>query len=461
MSETFDQDGYVWEPGSEDRASAHVRFDPESGTVLTLINAPWALDVGKRWQVLHGESLWGQPWSFFDIRCFSSQQTPGMSANSRSVCDAATFITGVHAKNEAEIAFSDLSLNCHGMREWLTQGRRDRDNALTRPQDARDDFWGMVNADAEGVTLLFHVNAIKSGDWYRQHFEATAVLQLKSPAPLTLTQWVEQWVTQVRDLMVFGMRFPSAIISLSGIHAGVVGPNGLPFDVKVYRPWRPHVPTMNWAAYQGRALLPANAVDDIGELLERWFALHHELGDAAQFFFGTLNDRDLPAVNRMLNLLAFAETYHRRKFDEPPLADDEHTILSKEMLAGLHSQRERDVYSGRLEHANTQSQRQRVRWLVTRAATADPRLEDVNKPLVSSLIETRNHLTHFDPPNEWVSTTSYGYSLLAAALEFVLEANILLDLGLNETQVQECLAHGHGWDDPIPELPSDEAPGRA
>src|ERR1035437_952880 len=456
MSESFDEDGFLWEPGSEDRAPAHLRFDPDYGTELTVINAPWAVEAGARWEVLHGESLWGQPWSLFSVRCLSSQQ----AANTRSRCDASTLITGVHADSEAEIAFSELSLRCHGMREWLTQGRRDRENALKRPEGATDDLWGLLHATAEGVGMLFHVNAMKSGDWYRQHSEATAVLQLKSPTPLSRPVWLEGWVTQVQALIFFGRRPPSSTISVSGIRAGAIGPNGLPFDVKVHQVWHPRVTELSWAAYQGRALLSANAVDDLGDLMTRWFALHRELGDTAQFFFGTINDHDLPAVNRMLNLLAFAETYHRRRFNELPLAEEEHDALSKEMLDGLPSQRERDVYSGRLQHANAQSQRQRVRWLVARAATADPRLEEVKKALVDSLIETRNHLTHFDPPNEWVSTTSYGYALLAAALEFVLEANVLLDLGLNEKRVQECLAHGHGWDDPIPELPIDEAPGR-
>jgi hypothetical protein len=162
----------------------------------------------------------------------------------------------------------------------------------------------------------------------------------------------------------------------------------------------------------------------------------------------------------MLNLLAFAETYHRRKYNEPPLAEEQHDSFRQDMLGQLPSQYERDVYGGRLKHANAQSQRQRVCWLVARTATADPRLDNVKKALVDSLVETRNHLTHFDPPNEWVSNTSYGYALLAAALEYVLEGNILLDLGLDEERVRECLTHGHGWDDPIPELPLDEAPGR-
>jgi dihydrofolate reductase len=79
-------------------------------------------------------------------------------------------------------------------------------------------------------------------------------------------------------------------------------------------------------------LLPASAADDIAELLTRWIAFHRELGAATQLLFGTLNDRDLPAVNRLLNLLAFAETYHRRKHDEPPLTDEEHAAFSQAML---------------------------------------------------------------------------------------------------------------------------------
>jgi hypothetical protein len=57
MSEPFEEDGYVWEPRSDERAVAHLRFDPDHGSEVILINAQWAVEVGKRWNVLHGESL--------------------------------------------------------------------------------------------------------------------------------------------------------------------------------------------------------------------------------------------------------------------------------------------------------------------------------------------------------------------------------------------------------------------
>jgi hypothetical protein len=458
MIEPFEEDGYIWEPGSEDRALTRLRFDPDRGTELTLVNAPWVADVGDRWDVLHGESLWGHPWSCFNVRCAS---TAGMMrTNTRSTCEALTLITGIHAREIADIVCSDLALSCHGMREWLTQGRRNRAGALLRPAGASDDLVGIASANAESVDLLFHVDKIKRVGRYHESSDVTAVLQLKSSKPLKLTYWLERWVTQICDLMVFGMRQPSAPISVSGTGAGHVGHNGVARDVKIHQVWHPSVSELPWTAYQGRALLPANAVEDLSEFISRWFNLQRELGDAAQFFFGTINDHDLPAVNRMLNLLAFGETYHRRKYDEPPLTPQEHDAFRDEMLDQLPSPQTRDIYASRLQHANAQSQRQRVRWLVARAATADPRLDDVKKALVNSLIETRNHLTHFDPPNEWVSNTPYGYAILAAGLEYVLEANILLDLGLSKEQVQESLSAGHGWDDPVPPLPADEAPGR-
>ena len=34
-----------------------------------------------------------------------------------------------------------------------------------------------------------------------------------------------------------------------------------------------------------------------------------------------------------------------------------------------------------------------------------------------------------------------------------LEANLLLDIGLDEDTVSECLAHGYVWDDPLPPFP--------
>lgn len=64
-----------------------------------------------------------------------------------------------------------------------------------------------------------------------------------------------------------------------------------------------------------------------------------------------------------------------------------------------------------------------------------------------------------DGESQWVTTTPFGHSVLPATLEYVIEANILRDLGLDEESVGRCLRTGHGWDDPIPELPGRRSTG--
>lgn len=68
VSKPFEEDGFVWPPGDDQRSVAHVRSDPKLGTDITLINAAWSVsaDTGH-WPVLHGESLWAAPWTLLDV----------------------------------------------------------------------------------------------------------------------------------------------------------------------------------------------------------------------------------------------------------------------------------------------------------------------------------------------------------------------------------------------------------
>jgi uncharacterized Zn finger protein len=127
-------------------------------------------------------------------------------------------------------------------------------------------------------------------------------------------------------------------------------------------------------------------------LVRSWFTLHGRLRGSGTFFFGTLNDYDLPVENRLLNLLAFAETYHRELHDEPPFAVEDHQRNTRAMLAALRDESAVPVYQGTLKHANRQTQRERVRWLIQRAAQTDWRFDELVRPLEKSLIDTRNYL---------------------------------------------------------------------
>jgi ApeA N-terminal domain 1 len=170
------------------------------------------------------------------------------------------------------------------------------------------------------------------------------------------------------------------------------------------------------------------------------------------------NTVDMPPLTRLLRLTACAEGYHRVLHSEQPFTDEEHAQMVSAMLDALPNDDARQLYRAPLKYANEQSQRKRLRWLITRAATVDNRLEGQANEITGQLVDWRNDQTHLDKARE--APQSDDLLLLNAVLTYVLEANILLDLHLDVEDVGYCLEHGHAWDNPIPAwLTTRPAPG--
>src|SRR5437763_14381 len=98
--------------------------------------------------------------------------------------------------------------------------------------------------------------------------------------------------------------------------------------------------------------------------------------------------------SRLLLLTACAEGYHRVLHDDPPFEPEAHKELVKDMIAALPEDDDtRDHYRQRLHFANSQSQRERIRWLIERAAEADDRLQGQARAVTRQLVAWRNSQT--------------------------------------------------------------------
>jgi hypothetical protein len=248
--------------------------------------------------------------------------------------------------------------------------------------------------------------------------------------------------------VLFGTREQTVLLALSGdVEAGRTSPSVSVFaapDVALHPP--------RHTEYYQRDLLPAGIWDQEGfvDLIGSWRDLHRHLGAVAQAFFELLNTVDVPPLTRLLRLTACAEGYHRSLHDEPPFADEQQAAMVAAMIAALPDDPGvRAHYSGRLLHANSQSQRRRIRWLIERAAQVDERLEGQGARLTDRLVGWRNDQTHLDP--DTAAPRLDDLLLLNAVLTYVLEANMLLDIGIDD-DTRYCLAHGYVWDDPIAAL---------
>ena len=439
-------EGSVWLDTEADAWGAVALSDDESRT-----------DV----RVLHGRTPTGTALSLHGVRLFGGEKEhPSGRAHVRFVADR--LIVGAAVDDEADVSMALVRVSFRGLREWLMGWTRDTKTPLplVTPEEGTgvegsnrrvDDWVRSASVDIDDVRL----QAIVSRDFsatgrFRTVYDTSAWLQLTSTGPLSLADWRRSWIEPLRDLVLFGTREQTVILSLEG----ETSLDHTSTTVKVFMAPEVVVQPPQHTPYYQRDLLPAGIWDQDGfeDLVSTWRSLHLELGAVAQAFFELANGADVPPLTRLLRLTSCAEGYHRILHDEPPFSDVHHSAMLSAMVAALPDDETiRAHYRDRLTRANSQSQRRRIRWLIERGSQADSRLTGHARKLTSQLVGWRNDHTHLEgsataPPLE-------NLLLLNAVLAYVMAANILLDLGMGDNTLY-CLRCGHAWDDPVAALAS-------
>jgi HEPN superfamily Apea-like protein len=194
------------------------------------------------------------------------------------------------------------------------------------------------------------------------------------------------------------------------------------------------------SSYYSLWLNPAT-VPDAGQVLVSWWDLRERLGPVWTLLFGTLQRPSLPLENRLLNLTAFAEGYHRTLHDERPLTDEEAKAAVDAMLATVDEERVRAVFRSALTYANAQTQRKRTRWLAERAGSVISAWDLDVSEFCNQLADTRNWLTHWGERGRHTQEGA-GLRRLIARLDLVISVNVLLDLGLDDGVVADQIGSG-------------------
>jgi len=100
------------------------------------------------------------------------------------------------------------------------------------------------------------------------------------------------------------------------------------------------------------------------------------------------------------------------------------------MLDALDEKNQRRHYATRLDYANQQSQRQRVRALFERAELVLEEVSSWRRKQLQPLIDTRNFLTHWGDRGDGV-LGDWDLWFGLNRLRIVLEINLYLDLGID------------------------------
>jgi hypothetical protein len=178
--------------------------------------------------------------------------------------------------------------------------------------------------------------------------------------------------------------------------------------------------------------------DDPAGVIRGWYDLRRRVGPVWEIFF----DRGrLPIEDRFLPIVSFAEGYHRATRGEcPPLKAEEHDAAVARMRNAAGT--EWGVYEGPLAHANSRSQRRRLRDLVDQAlrVLSDWALDA--REFCSQVVDTRNWLIHWGEKGQHAVEDPIGRALLVQRLIVVLYVNLTLDLGFNDADAARVIANG-------------------
>jgi hypothetical protein len=434
----WELEGRFWTPADHTRFYGRLTHGPQDGPIFHFVDTTLASD-GHRGpsgpiDVLLGETLGGLRLSVFDF--FTTHwRDYGLGSGNTLEGFAQSVLTGVWLDAGGDLQITGLGVDLHGLRELLNGGEVDP-GPLHASSDEHGRGGQLSVTLGDGVELGLRVGESRSVSAITEHSELTARAFLKLQAPMRIADVEARWLDPLRDLVLFATRRQSYVRNLK-----LVADPPLDQEAQILRRPYPRPDARGERAVYSLALNLAG-LDAPERLFQSWFALHARIGPVWQLFFSTLASSGGLLENRFLNMVAFAEGYHRALHDQPPLTSAQDRAAKKVVLDALRDSAVRRVYREAVAQANSQSQRARLAWLVQRALRVLDSWQLDGAEFCTQVSHTRNWLVHWGKRGEQAAEDPAGLAQLVDRLEVVLYVNLMLDLGLSGLQVAEQVASG-------------------
>jgi hypothetical protein len=438
-----------WVPDTPDRrAVGELHFDTTDGPRLTLFDPlPGVRAARFRSPTLIGETFDGVALTL--LRPVVVQQTSVLGHDRvRTQLRGQVLLRGGHANSPEDVVVPRARVRLSGLRELCFQPWPHNDQLVY--------FLGSEgpaerHVEVAGGSLTFLHSMSRNKTKFGESSEEDVEVLIEASEPVPLDEFEERWVRPLEALVIVASRAPSSLQSFTLLledpdAAELVHPairrgsnpqiwNETHIEVLTETPGLSAQPPSEYE----HLLVPFAALaDGSHEFISRWWDLYVELGVAAVFLIGAFGSR-MFLENKLLTEMSFLESYHRAKHGKPRIASEDHEQNVNAMLATVEDKAQREHYRQKLRYAAEQNARQRVKSLVRRAHRTLPLVPNLNAKLADQLIDTRNALTHFDPTGPPALAGSDLFYVVAR-LELVIRTNLLLDLQLGPTKVNELVS---------------------
>lgn len=190
--------------------------------------------------------------------------------------------------------------------------------------------------------------------------------------------------------------------------------------------------------------------EDAERIVNNWFDAYEEIDPALNLYFSTKTGAYQYLEGKFLALAQGLETYHRRT-SKKKLMDE---AVFKELTENLIKQcpeENKEWLSGRLKYGNELSLRQRIKNIIEPFKEFIGTSKERNK-LISTIIDTRNYLTHYDKSLESKAASGRDLWWLCLKMEAIFQLRLLQVLGFTQEEVQSVFDRSHELQQKLKEI---------
>jgi ApeA N-terminal domain 1 len=426
----------------ETRLTGTLRLEPDSGdNTLELIGAFKSHDHtdAEFPPLILGWTVNNDRITLF--RTHRSQLAFGSSGIERSHYSANLIVVGDLFNNQSDLLFRAFVAHFTDLDEWaalrgVALQIPKRGGNLTVRYKKPEPVIGLpgpplrvrIDTEREGPSLSWLLKDVEIHQKTCLVVEPTDAVDFE--ALLQTLQHLQQFVT-------LAVGRPVHVLSLRARSVAANSPSG--GWVRLYPRWGIRTLPTN-VLHPTDMLFPLQLVRErLPNLVGLWFEKRERLQPVMDLYFGTLFSDSMYLEMRFLSLAQALESYHRRMMNRTRQPKAAHKKQVKAVLENLPADQQPWVKDA-LQYSNEIHFIERLEDIYAKFPTVLDRYITDPDVFLKSVVATRNYRTHFgQKPTKWVVEDPASLLGLMQKMQIMLEACLLVELGLVEQQIAELL----------------------
>jgi hypothetical protein len=454
--------GQWWLPNEpENKVTGTVTFSNRDGISLKFVGAffgpsidhnyvsfPVVLGLTDKGKVtLQGCSFFGGWSSYLDH--IDSDGSPKYLTLPQQYGRAQAIYIGVHFTDPDQIKFTKMSIDYSHLAVWLglfvmPSFNEVEDQSGTIEQYTLAFNYPRVTAITDRVTISFLAGLDK--------YQPIVSMSAEVAAGLKIEEWLSQIIQPIQNLISLGLGRPVFLLQLSGYSEQDIDAQSLIHERKI-----PHIKIMLQTSYYETEQIVSeisnadiifslhSIKDNFSEVLQRWFTITSELDSVYDLFFSNRYSYRISLKQSFLNQAQAVESYHRRRFNNQVLSEEEHTKRLETILANVPEDC-KTWLKGKLTYSNEPNLRQRLKELVRKLSNETSFLFSTAKnrdKFINKVVDTRNYFTHYDYSLQDRAAKGSELYAMVRILNLILHILLMKELGIRTGNYIELFRYGY------------------